>query len=71
MAVSQDKCMFNRPHHEQCQFVLGHGLQVRDDERLRKGVSTHKGLGRFDGGGEAVKPRPLTAGPGAGEGGGG
>lgn len=71
MAVSQDMCMFNFPHHKQCQFVLGHGLQVRDDKRLRKGVSAHKGLSRFDGGGEAVEPRPLTAGPGSRGGGGG
>ncbi len=63
------ECSFS--HHKQCQFVFGHRLQVRDDERFGEGVSPCEGFGRFDGGGEAVKPRPLTVGPGPRWGGGG
>lgn len=50
-------------HHHQSHLLFGNRLQVRDTEGVRESGSSGQGLGRLDGGGEAVQPRPLGGAP--------
>lgn len=50
-------------HHHQSHLLLGHRLQVRNAEGVRERGAAGEGLGRLDGGGEAVEPRPLAGAP--------
>lgn len=56
------------PHHHQSHVLLGHRLQVRNAEGVRERGAAGEGLGRLDGGGEAVEPRPLAGAPDGGAG---